>query len=85
MMGKEITCEECGEYFCQERDRAKRLEKQAGIQFQWQLESPAKEYLEQVKCCNDTACTHRMMMQGFVALNSGDWEEYKNESHGMGL
>ena len=32
-------------------------EKQAGIQGQWQLESPAKEYLEQVKCRDDTYCT----------------------------
>ena len=44
----------------------------------WQLESPAEEYLEQVKCCNDTDCRHKMMKQGFVALKSGDWEEYKN-------
>ena len=53
-------------------------EKQAGIQGQWQLESPARECLEQVKCCNDTDRTHRMMKQGFLALNSGEWEEYKN-------
>ena len=26
-------------------------EKQEGVQGQWQRESPAKEYLEQVKCC----------------------------------
>ena len=32
-------------------------EKQAGIQGQWQQESPAREYLEQVKCCHDTDCT----------------------------
>ena len=24
---------------------------------QWQLDSPAREYLEQVKCCHDTDCT----------------------------
>ena len=53
-------------------------EKQAGIQGQWQLEWPAKEYLEQVKCCNDTDCTHKMMKQDLVALKSGDWEEYKS-------
>ena len=29
-------------------------DKQAGIQGQLQLESTAKEYLEQVKCCDDT-------------------------------
>ena len=53
-------------------------EKQAGMRGPWQLESPAREYLEQAKRCNDTDCTHRMMKQGFVALKSGDWEEYKN-------
>ena len=53
-------------------------ERQAGIQGQWQLESPAREYLEQVKCYSGTDCTHRMMMQGFLDLESGDWEEYKN-------
>ena len=52
-------------------------EKQAGIQGQWQLESPAKEYLEQVKRRDDTSCAERMMKQGFIALKSGDWEEYK--------
>ena len=67
-----------------ERDRVKRFreqaeeEKQAGIQGQRQLESTAKEYLEQGKCCDDTDCTDRMMKQGFVALKSGDWEEYRS-------
>ena len=32
-------------------------ERQAGIQGQWQQESPAREFLEQVKCCYDTDCT----------------------------
>ena len=54
-------------------------------------EPHAGENLEQVKSCNDTDCTHRMMKQGFVALRSGDWEEFLqhfqrgSESHGMGL
>ena len=39
-------------------------ERQAGKQGQWQLESPDREYLERVKCCSDTDCTHRMMKQG---------------------
>ena len=43
-------------------------EKQAGIQGQWQQESPAREYLEQVKCCHDTDCNESMMKQGFTAL-----------------
>ena len=66
----------------QERARVKRFreeaeeERQAGIQGQWQLESPAREYLRQVKCCNDTDCTHRMMKQGFLAMRSGEWEGF---------
>ena len=52
----------CGEYFLQEKSRVKRFreladeEKQAGIQGQWQQKSPAREYLDQVNCCNDTDC-----------------------------
>ena len=42
------------------------------------LESPAKEYLEQIESCNDTDCTERMMKKGFSALKGGDWEEDKN-------
>ena len=53
-------------------------DQQAGIQGQWQVESPAKEYLEQVNCCDDTDCTDRVMKQGFVAVRKGDWEEYNN-------
>ena len=45
-------------------------ERQAGIQGRWQLVSPAREYLEQVKCCHDTDCTHRMMKKGGLALKS---------------
>ena len=51
---------------------------QAGIQGQWQLDAPAKEYLEQVKCRDDTHCTERMMKRGLTALKSGDWQEYKS-------
>ena len=50
-------------------------ERQAGIQGQWQLEWPARGYLEQVECCNYTDCTHRLVKQGFLALKSGKWEE----------
>ena len=85
------------EYFLQERSRVKRFreladeEKQAGIQGQWQQESPAKEYLEQVKCCHDTDCNEPMMKKGFTALKEWTWEEYqenlqeKDESLRMGL
>ena len=63
--------------FSPRRDGVKRFrgqaeeEKHAGIQGQWQLESPAREYMEQVKCCSDTDCTHRIMKRGFLALKSG--------------
>ena len=46
---------ECEQYFSLERAKAKKClkdtdkEKQEGMQGQWQCESPAKEYLEQVK------------------------------------
>ena len=71
------------EYFCRETYRVKRfreLKKKSSQEYmgQWQLESPAKEYLEQVKCFDDTDCTHRVKKQGFVAQKSGDWEEYKS-------
>ena len=36
-------------------------EKQEGIQFPWQQESPAKEVLDQVRRCADTDCTPKMM------------------------
>ena len=69
------------DHFSCERSKAKKFrqladeEKQAGIQGQWRQESPAKEYLEQVKCCADTDFTPRMMNYGFFALKGGDWEE----------
>ena len=59
-MGKDQHVRGMWEYFCRERDRVKRFrvqaaeEKQAGIQGQWQLESLAKEYLEQVESRDDT-------------------------------
>ena len=55
-------------------------EKQEGIQGQWKLESPAKEYLEQVKCCADTDCTPTMMKYGFFASKGGDWKESESSS-----
>ena len=65
------------------KEKAKRFreqaeeEKQAGTRGQWQLESPATEYLEQVKSCSDTGLYAKHDEAGFVALKSGDWEEYK--------
>ena len=74
MMGKEPYVRRMWEHFLQERHRVKRFreqaeeEKQTGIQGQWQLESPARQYLEQVKCCHDTDCTDRMVQKGFTVL-----------------
>ena len=88
MIGKEQYVREMWEYFCRERARVKRFreqaeeEKQAGMEGQWQLESPAREYLEQAQCCNDTDCTQRMIKQGFVALKSREWGEYESIFHG---
>ena len=80
------------EYFLQERNRVKRFrelaeeEKQAGIQGQWQQESPARESSE-IADCNEP-----MMKKGFAAFKNGTWEEYKDtfrkkkdESLRMGL
>ena len=74
------------EYFYFERLKAKKFcegvrERTTGrdTQGQWQHESPAKEYMEQVKCWKDTDCTPRMMKQGFFfALKSGEWEQCKS-------
>ena len=58
--------------------RGCRKRRQAGIQGWWQHESPAREYLVQVKCCNDTDCTPRIMKQALIALKGGSCEEYKS-------
>ena len=58
-------CVECGNIFSKKAIEYRRFEnlaeeeKQAGIQGQWQLESPAKEYLEQVKSRDNTYCTEK--------------------------
>ena len=52
---KDVENDGMWEHFSCERSKAKKFreladeEKQAGIQGQWQQESPAKEFLEQVK------------------------------------
>ena len=81
---KTSTYQRCGNTIAAKGSRVKKLrddaekERQEGIQGQWHHESPARECLEQVKCCNDTDCTPRMMKQAFLALKGGDWEEYKS-------
>ena len=78
----------CGNTFLQERSRVKRFreladeEEHAGIQGQWQQESPAREYLEQVKCCHDTDCNESMMKKGFTPLKNETREEYKESQNG---
>ena len=84
---KTSTYEEMWErIFSCERSKSKEVsrgcretEKPEGIQGQWQRESPAKEYLEQVKCNVKTPnAPPRMMKEAFFALKGGDWEEDKN-------
>ena len=72
--GKYNVYEKCGNISAKKKQELNGFETRR----QWQLESPAREYLEQVKCCSDIDCTHRMMKQWFFALKSGEWEEYKN-------
>ena len=56
-------------------------EKQEGIQSQWQKESPAKEYLEQVNVLQGHGLHSQDDETGlFFALNNGEWEEYKASS-----
>ena len=50
---------------------------------QWHRESPSREYLEQVKCCNDTDCTPRMMKQAFFVLKGGTGKNTKASSELM--
>ena len=81
MMGKEPYLRGMWEHFLQERSRAKRFrelaveEKQAGMQGQWQQESPAREHLEHVKCCHVPDCNEPMMKKGFTSLKNETWEE----------
>ena len=55
MLGKDQNIHRLCEYFSLKRANAEKFmkdaerEKQEGTQGQWQRESPAKEYLEQVK------------------------------------
>ena len=64
MMGKEQYI-----HYLRERSRVKKFreeaerERQAEVQGQWEQESPAREYLEQAKCCHDADCSPRTMKQ----------------------
>ena len=77
-----IPAWDVGTFLCK-RSKAKKFrqladeEKQAGIQGQWQRESPAREYLERVNCCQGTDCSESMMKKGFTALKDGTWEEFQ--------
>ena len=80
MLGKVQYIQGMWEYYSCEGLKAMKFreeaekEKQEGIQGQSQSESPANEYLEQVKCCEDTDCTPRVMKEAFFALKGGGWE-----------
>ena len=54
-----------------------RRKKCEGIQGEWQQETPAEEYLDQVKSSADTDCTPKMMRFGYYAIKDRDWDEYK--------
>ena len=83
MMGKKPCLRGMWEHFSSERSKAKEFrqladeEKQAGIQGQWQQESPAREYLEQVQRCHDTDCNESRMKKGFTAFKIETRKEYK--------
>ena len=82
-MGKEPYLRGMWEHFSSERSKAKKFrqladeERQARTQGQWQQESPAREYLEQVKCCHDTDCNESLMKTDFTALKIETWKECK--------
>ena len=63
MLRKDQFIQGMWEYFSYARAKAKKFlrdakrDKQEGIQGQWQQESPAKEFLKQVKSSADTDCT----------------------------
>ena len=89
MLGKDQYIREIWEYHSCVRSKAKKFredaekEKLEGIQGQWQRESPAMAYLEQVKCCKDIDCTPRMMKQAFLALKgegTGEYTKISSES-----
>ena len=59
-------------------DDGKRTTRTRNVEYFAKKESPARGHLVQVRSRDDTYCTERMMKQGFIALKSGDWEEYKS-------
>ena len=63
-MGVFLSCKSEGEKFLNDAEK----EKQEGIQGQWQQESPAKEFLDQVKSSADTDCTPKMTRYAHYAL-----------------
>ena len=50
------------------------------MQGQWKQESPAREYLEQLKCCHGTDCNEPMMKKGFTALKEWNMGRIKKPS-----
>ena len=69
---KNHICVGCGNIFWVKRFRELAdEERQAGIKGQWQQESAALGYLEQVRCCHDTDRNEPMTKKGFTALKNG--------------
>ena len=72
MFGNDQFIQKMWEYFCLFRFKATKfledakMEKQEGIQGQWQQESLAKEVLDQVRRCADTDCSKEKRRLGGV-------------------
>ena len=59
-------------------------ERQAGVQGQWEQESPAREDLKQVKCCHDTDCNESMVKKDFTALKKWNVGRVSRDLQGNG-
>ena len=74
-----VFAQHVGALHCQKR-RAKAVladaetEKQEGIQGKWQMESPFREVLEQIKKSSDVSCNAYLVRRAHYAGKSGDWE-----------
>ena len=82
MLGKDQFIQGPWAYFSLARAKAKKFlkdaekERQEWTQGQWQQESSAKEFLEQVKSSADTDCTPKMMKHGFFCVEK--WRVWRN-------
>ena len=65
-------------------------EKLDGIQGEWQMESPFKIVLEQIKTDSDMSCNACVMLRACYAERTGSWEGFKEafrdrRNHGTGV